>query len=149
MKVLLKKDIRGVGRKDEIKNVSDGYFRNFLMPQGLAVPVTESVLHTIEVEKKLKEAAKERNKSTAELLGDDIRAQPLIIKGKMDEKGHLFGSVNAAAIEQELKQKGFDLSKLHGKILLAEPLKEGGTHMVAIQFPEGVKVECAIIIEKQ
>lgn len=149
MKVLLKKDIKGIGRKGDVKNVADGYYRNFLLPQNAAVPVTERVMKKLDAEFKAQELQRAKNISAAEALRDDLRARPITIKGAMDEKGHLFGSVNAVAIEKELKKKGFDLSKLHGKIMLDGHLKEKGTHNVMIQFPEGVHAECTVIIEKQ
>jgi len=149
MKVLLKKDVRGVGRKGEIKNVADGYFRNFLMPHDLALPVTDEVLKKIEGEIKQKEEVRAKNKSVAEKLAENLHNHPIVIKGNMDESGHLFGSINAAAVEKELKKNGFDILKLHGKIMLEEPLKIKGTYTVPVQFPDDVKAECVVIIERQ
>lgn len=149
MKVLLKKDIRGIGRKGEIKHVADGYFRNFLMPRELATPVTEHILKKAEDELKQKEADREKNKAAAKNMSEELQKHPLILKEKMDERGRLFGSVNARAIEQGLQKNGFYIRKLHGKIILKEPLKEKGTYQIPIQFPEGITGECTVIIEKQ
>lgn len=147
IRILLKKDVRGIGRKGEIKNVADGYFRNFLMPHDLALPVTDQVLKKVEEEMKQKETAKAKNKSAAEKLAEKLRDYSITIKSTMDEKGHLFGSVTADIIEQELKKKGFDIKELHGKVVTDKPLKMKGVHRAVLQFPEGVTAECTVIIE--
>ncbi len=148
MKVLLKKDVRNVGRKGEVKNVAEGYFRNFLLPQSLAVPVTEGLAHTLETEGKQKEEHKQKVHGAIGALAEELAKTPITIKGKMDETGKLFGSVNVRTIEDELKKKKIDISKLHGTVVLGEHLKEKGSHRVEIRFPGGEKVHCTIVIEK-
>lgn len=149
MRVLLKKDIPGIGKKGEIKNVSDGYFRNFLFPRMLADVATEGIL--AERKKTIENKEKERasNKKTVEALADTLKKTPLVFKEKMDATGKLFGSINAAAIEKELKKLKIDLEKLHGKIILEEPLKEKGTYAIKIQFLHDIIAECSVVIEKQ
>ena len=82
-------------------------------------------------------------------MQEKLAAHPIIIKGKMDERGRLFGSVNAPAIENNLRSAGFDLSELRGKVMLDEPLKDKGTYQVPLQFSDGARAMATIIIEKQ
>lgn len=149
MKVLLKKDIQGVGRKNEIKNVSDGYFRNFLMPNGFAVSITEEVRAELEQQTVKKDREMKKRAATVGILQEKLSAKQIVILSKMDETGKLFGSVNAMAIEKELKKSGFDLKELRGKIILSEPLKTKGAHGVPLQFSDGSTALATVIIDKQ
>ncbi|MEK7636451.1 MAG: 50S ribosomal protein L9 [Patescibacteria group bacterium] len=149
MKALLKKDIKGVGKKGEIKNVSDGFYRNFLMPKKFAIAITEKVEAELKQETLQKEADHKKRKSSIEILQIELSKKPIIIKGAMDGTGRLFGSVNARTIEKALGEAGYNFSTLHGKIILEEPLKEKGSHKIVIWFSDTIKIECTVIIEKQ
>ena len=138
-----------MGRKGEIKNVSDGFYRNFLMPKEYAVAITEKVEAELKQKTLQEEADRGKRKSSIEVLQTELSKKPIIIKGAMDDTGKLFGSVNARAIEKALAEAGRNLSLLHGKIMLEEPLKEKGAHKVVIRFSDGIKAECVVIIEKQ
>ncbi len=119
------------------------------MPKELAVAVTGKVEAELEQETLQKEADRGKQKSAIKILQTELSKKPIIIKGAMDKTGKLFGSVNTCAIEKALEKAGRNLSLLHGKIMLEEPLKEKGTHKVVIQFSDGTKIECTVIIEKQ
>ena len=149
MKVLLQKDIQGIGRKGEIKNVADGYYRNFLLPKSLALPVNESVYENLEQQKIREEKNKEKRKALIESSFGILDTNIITIKSKVDEKGHMFGSVNALALEKELKKQNIDLLALRGKIHLPHPIKEKGSHAVEIIFEGGEKKFITVIIEKQ
>ena len=149
MKVILKKDIPKVGRKGEIKNVSDGYYRNFLALKGLAEIVTESAMHVIHEEEQHKQEKKAKQVSLIDSIHDILKKNPIVIKGKMDTKGHLFGSVNATTIEKELHKRGINLGELHGHVAIGEHLKEKGVHEVVLQFSNHQEIQIKITIEKQ
>lgn len=147
MKVILLQDIEGVGRKNEVKNVADGYARNFLFPRKLAKVATKEALATLAAVKmrEEKERAKEyqKYKAFAEKLGSLV----LNFKVKMGEKGRAFGSITAAKIQDALKEKGVQVEK--DWILLEEPIKTAGEKKVKIAFPQEIQGEVRIIVEAE
>jgi len=131
MKVVLLKDVAGVGRKNEVKTVSDGYALNMLIPKKLAVPGTtatianaERLKSLMEAERKVQEDLLYKNLSSADGLQIELCV-------KANEKGHLFASIHADTIAAELKkQKGVDV--LPGFLQLDKPLKEVGEHKILV-----------------
>lgn len=144
MKVIFLKDIADVARKNEVKDVAEGYARNFLLPRNLAVPATDAVLRSVAGEKTRKAAEEEKEKARFRELAEKLNAMPIIFKVKMGEKGKAFGSVGPAKIIDELKQRGIILDR---SWLAHESLKTMGEHKVAINFPHGTKGEVRVIIE--
>jgi len=140
MEVILKQDVEKLGYADEIVKVKDGYARNYLLPQGLAI------LATIPNKKMLAETIKQRAykaekiRKEAEFLAGKIDGLVLRIAQKASEKGTIFGSVNTIAVAQALKdQHGIDFDRK--KIILpAEHIKELGTYTAQINIHKDVKV---------
>ena len=148
MKIILLADVAHVGRKNEIKEVRDGFARNFLFPQKLAVPATEQVQQGLvarkETEQKKQSAEQERYAKLAQRLG----SLQVAIKIKVGGKGKAFGSVNAAKIVEELKkQHRIEIEKEW--IHLDEPLKSTGERKISVKFPHGVTGEVNIIIQSE
>lgn len=147
MKVILLKDIPTVGRARDIKNVSDGYARNFLLPRNLAVPATDAAL----AEAAARRAGQEHAKSAEEKIYRDyaerMKTVTLSFKTKMGEKGKAFGSIGAAAIRDALKKHGIEADK--DWIALDEPIKTAGEKKIAIKFPHGIMGEATIVIEPE
>ena len=147
MKVIFTKDVPAVGKKDEVKNVSDGYARNFLFPKGLARSATENAI------KNLKHALAEKQKSHAlrhdhaQTVAERLKTITLHFKTKIGEKGKSFGSVSAAKIQQELKKKGISVDK--EDVLLEEPIKTLGEKMVLLRLHPDLSVEVKIVIDKE
>lgn len=147
MKVIFTKDVPAVGKKDEVKNVSDGYARNFLFLKGLARPATENAL------KNLKHALAEKQKTSAlgldqaRTLDERLKTVTLHFKTKIGEKGKAFGSIGAAKIQQELKKKGVTVRK--EDILLEEPIKTLGEKIIPIRLHPEHTAEVKIIIEEE
>jgi len=147
MKVILLKDVPQLGRKDEIKNVADGFGRNYLLPKGLAVAATEQVQKaadesrvklSIEAEKALQETQKS---------AEEIEGLTLVIKSKANEKGDLYAQVHESDIVKKLKELGFSVSAKQIKI--DEPIKRTGEYKVPIVFSEGIEAEVKAIVEPQ
>src|SRR5687768_11157933 len=113
MKVLLLQDVRGIGRRMEIKNVADGYARNFLIARKLAIPADETALHLKEELDQTVSAEIGKVKEVAEKL----KTLQLEFIVKIGAKGEVFGSVGAEAIKKSLAEKGFS----EVKIVLAKP----------------------------
>lgn len=138
MKILLLTDVKGTGKKGEIKEVSDGYAQNFLIKTGKAKKADNMTIS----ENKSKESAnayhKEMEKQEAEKLGQKIKNTQITIKIKCGENGKTFGSVTSKEISEELKNLGYDVDKR--KIELKEPLKIIGTYDITAKLHPEVSV---------
>ncbi|MCE5312236.1 MAG: 50S ribosomal protein L9 [Nitrospiraceae bacterium] len=135
MKVILKEEVRNLGHMGEIVSVKDGYARNFLIPQGLAVEANMGNVKELENEKRKIQQKAAKMKASAQELASKISAVSVEIKAKAGEEDKLFGSVTAMDIAEALKTKGFDIDKK--KIVLDEPIKRLGDFKVDIKvFPE-------------
>ncbi len=147
MKVILLENIKNLGKKHEIKNVSDGYGRNFLLKQGLAKIATESEVAVIEKEKKAEETALQKMVEKEQEIAQKIKNLSLNIKMKIGEKGELFESVNEQKIAEKLTQEGFEVDK--EKIVLDKPIKELGEHTALIKFKHAEDAEIKIKITEE
>ena len=131
MKIVLLKDVQGVGRRNEVKNVSDGYALNMLIPKKLAVAGTPA---TIAHAERLKSEQETERKIQEDLLFKNLALmQGVVIEmtGKANDQGHLFASIHPEAIVAELKrQKGLDI--LPEFMQLDKPVKELGEHKIAV-----------------
>ncbi len=135
MKVVLLKDVKGTGKKGEIKNVADGYAKNFLLKQGLAKEANKSAMAENEIQKNANAYHKEMEKQEATALAKQIQGKEVTLKIKCGENGKTFGSITAKEIADALNGQGFNLDKR--KIDLKEPIKTIGTYtIVAKVYPE-------------
>lgn len=144
MKVVLLEDVKGLGRRYDIKDVKDGYARNFLLPRGLAEVATDVALKKV-AELKLKMEA-DRKKLIAELEAEaeKIKDQKIVFRVKTGERGEMFGSVSARDIKDELEKIGVH----RGKVMLEKPIKILGETKVGVNFGEGIKSEIKVLVEK-
>ena len=132
MKVILLKDVKGQGKKDDVIEVSDGYARNFLLKNGLAKEATATNLNSVNIAKKAEEHRKAVEKAEAMELAKKISAVSVVVKIKVGETGKLFGALNTQAIADALKaQHNIDIDKK--KIVLADPIKSIGIYTVTIK----------------
>jgi len=149
MKVILCTDITNVGRQGEIKEITPGYARNFLIPKKLVMEATDANLKLWEKQKE--KLAKERDKiiETAKELALKIEKASLTITVKVGDSGKLFGSVTNSNIAKALEDNGFTIEKHN--ILLREPLKEAGVFNVEIRLhPEVIATaKVWIVAEKE
>ena len=137
MKVILKADIKGVGKKDEIINASDGYARNFLFPKNLAVEANKGNMSNLKAKQDSAKYQKDKEKEAALKTADKLSKILLKIKVKAGENGKIFGGVSSKEIAQELsKQYKIEVNKK--KIDLKEKIKTLGVHNVEIKLFEGV-----------
>ena len=137
MKVILKADIKGVGKKDEIINASDGYARNYLLPKKLAVEANAENMAKLNNKKEAANYRKDVEKQNAEELAKKLKGIMLKIKVKAGENGKIFGGVTSKEISDNLKsQYNFDIDKK--KIELKETIKTLGEFNVSIKLFEGV-----------
>lgn len=146
MRVIFLKDVAGVARKREIKEVAEGYARNFLLRRGLAIQATDAAIRNIEGEQARKTAQIEEEKARFQEYAEQLVAAPLILKVMAGEKGKTFGSVSHAEIADELKKRGIMIEK---SWLSRESLKTVGEHAMTVRFPHGIRGEIRIILEKE
>ena len=137
MKVILKADIKGVGKKDEVINASDGYARNFLFPKNLAVEANAENMAKLKAKQNSAKFQKEQEKEEALKIADKLSKIILKIKVKAGENGKIFGGVSAKEIAQEL-EKEYKIKVDKKKIDLKETIKTLGMQNVEIKLFEGV-----------
>lgn len=137
MKVILLENVKGVGKKDEIINASDGYARNFLFPKKLAVEANNENLSKLKGKKQSEQYKKDVEKENAEKIAKKLEDIILTIKVKAGDNGKIFGGVTSKEISEELKkQNNIEIDKK--KIVLAENIKNLGSFNVTIKLYEGV-----------
>lgn len=130
MKVILLKDIKGVGRKFEEKNVADGYALNKLIPQKLAMPVEGPGAGSVKMLKEQEAKAREKRGIVLSESLSKIAGTIITLKMKANDKNHLFASITAPKLSTLLKNEGIELEA--NSIMLEEPIKEIGTFTVPI-----------------
>ena len=141
MKIILKDNVAGLGFKDDVVEVKDGYGRNYLIPQGLAVVATKSALKQHEEVMRQRAHKLEKIKADAQAAAQAIEGLALTIATKISESGTIFGSVNAAVIAEELERKGHVIDR---KIIEIEPIKEAGKYSAKVRFHKEVVVDLPI-----
>ena len=149
MKVILKADIKGVGKKDEVINASDGYARNFLFPKNLAVEANNENNNKLRAKQNSMKFQKDQEKEEAIKIADKLKRISLRIKVKAGENGKIFGGVSTKEISKELEiQHGINIDKK--KIDLKETIKTLGVHNIEVKLFEGVigRVKVDVISEK-
>lgn len=147
MKVILLQDIKGLGRKFDIKNVADGYARNFLIPRGLVKIATEQNIKETEIRKNRIEKEAEEIKNKLESMAKNSANQEFIFSVKTGEKGEIFGSVNKEDIKNRLFENYEDLKKCGDiEVELKKPLKIIGEHLIEVSFGKGIKNKIKIKI---
>ena len=137
MKVILKADIKGVGKKDEVINASDGYARNFLIPRKLAVPADTGNMANLKAKQDSNAYRKNQEKQEAVKIADKLSKITLQIKVKAGENGKIFGGVSSKEIASEL-EKQYKIKIDKKKIELKEAIKVLGTKDVQIRLFEGI-----------
>ena len=129
MKVIFKVDVRGQGKKGEMKEVSDGYARNYLIPRGLAAEATADNINAMRLKEKAKAAQLAREKAQAQENARKLEGVQVIIRARAGGAGKLFGAVTSQEISDALKEQ-FDIDIEKNKIVQAEPIKSFGSYTV-------------------
>lgn len=146
MRVILKAEVRGLGRTGEIKDVADGYARNYLLPKGLAIEATGGELRQLAQERQTEKTKKDRAHQDAEDLAKRLGEVTLVFKLKAGEHGKTFGSVTAKEVADALgKEAKADIDKT--KIVLHEPLRSLGVHKVEVRLLSDVRANVTVAIE--
>jgi large subunit ribosomal protein L9 len=136
MKIILREDREKLGKAGDVKDVKDGYARNFLLPRNLAYEATESSVKMLEEEKKQSTRRTDKEKKSSEAVATQLEKISITIKMKVGEDDKLFGSVTSQMIAEELKVKGVDLDKR--QIEIEDSLKSLGIFDVPVKLSGGV-----------
>ncbi len=145
MKVILKQDIKGVGKKDQVINTADGYARNFLFPKNLAIPADTGNMNNLKAKNASVAYRKGEDLKEAKELAEKMKKITIKIAVKTGENGKLFGGVTSKEIAETLK-KDFNIEVDKKKVLLAETIKVAGTTNVDIKLNEGVTATVKVMI---
>jgi large subunit ribosomal protein L9 len=136
MKVILKQDVKKVGKKGQIVEVSDGYARNFLIARGLAVADTKKSLEILGEEKKIEAAEEKKREEAAKATAETLEGMTLDFHVRSGVEGKVFGSVSTKQIAQELMKKGITIDKK--KILDTAPIQSLGVTKVRVELHKNV-----------
>lgn len=146
MKVIFKKDVPNVGKRDEIKDVNDGFARNMLLPKGLAVIATDKLISDIKKKYEALQTSKEISKDLFTKHMKDIDGTTFELKEKTNDSDMLFSSVRTETIADLIKNK-FKINIPTEAIKLDKPIKNLGTHSIPIEW-KGIKITINLTIKK-
>lgn len=137
MKVIFLQDVKGQGKKGEIKELSEGYVRNFLLPKNLVKIASEGNVKTLEVQQKSEAKRKEQEKQDAIELGKKLEELDIKINAKAGEGGRLFGAITSKQVAEALAALGYKIDKR--KIELHDAIRTLGTTQMVVKLHPAVK----------
>ena len=146
MKVILKADIKGVGKKNEVVNASDGYARNFLFPKNLAVEANAENMSKLQAQKDATQFRKDTEKEDAKKVAEKLTKIMVKVQVKAGENGKIFGGVTSKEIAEELKTT-YKIEVDKKKVMLKENIKNLGRYNVDIKLYEGVTAKLTVSVE--
>lgn len=146
MKVILKQDVKDLGKVGEMVNVANGFARNFLFPRKLAAEATEKRVKEYEHWKRVADSRQKKAMSERKAMLDKIGGLQLVFQLNAGEEDKLFGSVTNKDISDELQKQGHSVDKRD--IVLPEPIKILGQHKALIRVGEGLEQEIVITVER-
>ena len=143
MKVILLEDVKSLGKKGQIVNVSDGYARNLLLPKKLGVEATTKNMNDLKLQKAHEEKVAQENLDAAKAFAEDLKNKQITVTIKVGEGGRTFGSISTKEISEAVKnQLGLDIDKK--KMQLAEPIKTLGTTIVPVKVHKDVTAQLTV-----
>ena len=147
MKVILLEDVKALGKKGQVVNVSDGYARNLLLPKKLGVEATGKNMNDLKLQKAHEEKVAQENLDAAKAFAEELKDKQVTVGIKVGEGGRTFGSISAKEIAEAAKaQLGYELDKK--KLQLSAPIKELGTTMVPIKLHPKVTGELKVVVKE-
>jgi large subunit ribosomal protein L9 len=148
MRVVFLDDVEGMARAGEIKNVADGYARNFLLPRKLASAATAATVQQAEARARAIAREEEKADVAARALADQLSATPVRLKARAGEAGKLFGSITANDIAEAISGRGGSQIE-HRQVLLEAPIKELGSFEVAVSLTRNVRAQVSVEVEAE
>ncbi len=147
MKIILMEDVATLGRRGEVREVKNGYARNFLLPRKLALPATPGNLQNLEHLKRQRERVEQKARDAAQAAADRIAGLTLAVRTRASEDGRLFGSVSAQDIVEFLTQSQVPVEKR--RVLLEEPIKMLGDYEVPIRLHHDVTATLKVSVSRE
>jgi len=147
MKVILSKDVAGQGKKGDLVTVSDGYARNYLIKNNLAVEATSTVINAYNMQQESKAHHAREEKKAAEELAKALNNITVTVKVKVGANGKLFGALNTGDIATALSKAGTQIDKK--KIVLKDPIKALGTYKVAVKVYPEISATVQVLVEAE
>ena len=141
MEIILKQDMQNLGQKDEIVKVRDGYARNFLIPQGLAITASASAKKVLAENTKQRAHKEAKVKDEALQIAEKMKGLKLQIGAKTSTTGKIFGSVNTIQVAEGLKEKGYDIDRKNISLINADTIKEVGSYKAKVKLHREVSLE--------
>ncbi|MBQ1236254.1 MAG: 50S ribosomal protein L9 [Oscillospiraceae bacterium] len=145
MKVIFNVDVKGQGKKGELKEVSDGYARNYLLPRKLVSEATADNINTLKLKEKAKAAQIAKEKALAQENAKKLSGIQVIIRAKAGGNGKLFGAVTSQEISRALKEQ-FDIDIEKNKIVQAEPIKTYGSFTVKAKLGYEISGSISVLV---
>ncbi len=148
MKVILKQDVKNIGKKDEIHEVSDGYARNFLLPRGLAAPADANALNTARTKSEAKAHHEAEARAEAQALAAKVKDKIVTVKVKGGASGKLYGKVTSKDVAEALsKMIGAEVDKK--KVEMPSSIREFGSYDATVKLYAGVSANFKVKVEEQ
>lgn len=144
MKVILKADVKGTGKKGDVVEVADGYGKNFLIKKGLAEAATANSIHAATQKKEAAAFHKAEEIKATKALADEVNGKTVTVKIKVGENGKVFGSVTSGDVAAELLKMGYDIEK---KKIKMDSLKNVGTYSAEIRLMENISAKINVVVE--
>ncbi|OHB75777.1 MAG: 50S ribosomal protein L9 [Planctomycetes bacterium RBG_16_55_9] len=144
MKVLLCEDIEKLGWLGDVVEVNEGYARNYLLPQRLAKPATETAIRAIADEKAKRAEQRKLEGRRLQAAAEAVNGAEAVVAAKANEQGHLFGSVSAREIAANLRSQGFEVAD--EIVQLPDHIKQVGTHAVTLRFAADVTATVNVVV---
>lgn len=139
MKVIFLQDVKGQGKKGEVKDLSEGYVRNFLLPKGLVKAASDGNIKTLEVQNASELKRKAKEKEDAQALAKKLEETTIVVKAKAGEGGRLFGAITSKQVAEALAALGYKIDKR--KIELEDPIRTLGVTQVPLKLHPEVKAK--------
>ena len=147
MKLILLEDVKSLGKKGQVVNVSDGYARNMLLPKKLGVEATTKNMNDLKLQKAHEEKVAQENLDAAKAFADELKDKEVVVTIKVGEGGRTFGSVSTKEISEAVKEQlGYDIDKK--KMQLPNPIRELGTTIVSVRLHPKVTGELKVIVKE-
>jgi len=147
MKVILLEDVKALGKKGDVVNVSDGYARNMILPKKLGVEATPRNMNDLKLRKANEEKVAKENLESAKAFAEDLKTKEVFVKLKTGEGGKTFGSVSAKEISEAAKEQyGIDIDKK--KLVLEGPIKNLGTVTVGVKLHPSVTGSLKVTVQE-
>ena len=146
MKVILLQDVKDIGKKDDIVNVSDGYARNFLFPRKCAMEATESAVRVVERKREAEHKREAEARAAAEQVAAQLKNKVVVLKAKCGDKGRLYGSVTAQEVADAIKAEyGFEFDKR--RVELKDAVRQLGDYEVNVHVYTGISTKMLLRVK--